>query len=129
MAIKGVMRDGSWIDDLGLVKNEFFDHFRTHFSHVSRSRFWCGLICLIGFLFFNLLVWKFLCRMMKSNRLCGIVEVIERRALMALVLLLLNLFGTFWKMILFVIWNILLSLCASLKGAILLFFILDPKNY
>ena len=32
LAIRGIMSDDNWIDDHTHVKNEFFDHFSTHFA-------------------------------------------------------------------------------------------------
>ncbi|GKC94960.1 RNA-directed DNA polymerase, eukaryota [Tanacetum coccineum] len=43
LAIKGVMVDGTWVDDPSHVKNEFCSHFATRFESPSGNRVWaCG---------------------------------------------------------------------------------------
>ncbi|XP_023747217.1 uncharacterized protein LOC111895365 [Lactuca sativa] len=38
MAIKGIMKDGNWLEDPNLIKSEFFEHFSHRFSPIVSSR-------------------------------------------------------------------------------------------
>ncbi|GKB97671.1 RNA-directed DNA polymerase, eukaryota [Tanacetum coccineum] len=85
LAIRGILIDGDWISDSKEVKAEFLNHFAKQFSKPSSHP-----VSIDGTfpnrLNLELKSWKVQYPKMKSKRLCGIMELINPRALMVLLL-------------------------------------------
>ena len=38
LAVKGIMKDGDWVEEPGVVKEKFWSHFKARFSPFERPR-------------------------------------------------------------------------------------------
>nr|GFB66637.1 RNA-directed DNA polymerase, eukaryota [Tanacetum cinerariifolium] len=84
LGIRGVLKDGMWIDNPVVVKKEFLEHFSTRFQQPHRIRPVINIDfpCMISEL--KKINWKEIFRTKRLSGRCGIVGLINLRDRMEL---------------------------------------------